>query len=215
MTEPDIEETDRRRFPRWVLIIPVLLIILVIRRRGHDAELSRTGMAAAALAPGGLTAAVRGGTVANVKSTDESAVTRFVDWANEGDYEARRQGVVEDEPYAARGIRLMSDALATVTASRGSGWNDRVAAIRQRADRVSHVAANQQADTALAAFLDATRLIGDLGGRTDELTRAAKAVRPAHPLGLQHDDMRAFFRIAARTLRGLGANAEPAVAARE
>jgi hypothetical protein len=187
----------RRRFPLWLLLIPLLVMPLLLMRPDRDDDAPVVGAAqgaeavAAAQPDPSLTTSAAAGELATADS-----VRRFAEWANRGGNQALPAESEENHPYTREGIRLLADALGEVGAT-----PDRVRAIRARADQLQRAPDDDRhAEYARAAFVDASRLIGELRGGGDALLQAANAIEPDRALSPQGPEVRAYFRRAAVAL---------------
>jgi hypothetical protein len=217
-TVPATPVGTRRRSPmRWLL--PLLLLLAVgfaLTRFGRNAEpevavgdpTQTTVGAAGGEVVGGATTGGTDGLGASsglAAGSGAGAVQQFVTWANQGGNQALPQESEENHPYTSQGIRLLADALGAASTGQGGDHAATVSRIRSQADQLQRSSDNDEhAEYAHAAFMDAARLIGQQHGgeARAELTAAASRIAPDRPLSPQGEQVRAFFRTAARIMQG-------------
>jgi hypothetical protein len=219
-TVPVTPVATRRRSPMR-LLLPLLLLLAVgfaLTRFGRDARpemattdpMQTTIGAAGGEVVGGTTTGGTDGVGASsglAGGAGAGAVQQFVTWANQGGNQALPQESEENHPYTAQGIRLLADALGAATNGRGGENAAAVARIRSQADQLQRSSDDDRhAEYAHAAFMDASRLLGQLHGGEAQatLTAAASRVMPDRPLSPQGEQVRAFFRQAATVMQQQG-----------
>ena len=199
----DVPMTYERRRSILPYVIGALLLVALIplvgRVRGGDEAAPRWGD----------TTIASGGEVGRDVGAPAGAKQRFAEWAAEGGSNPLPQESEENHPYTSQGIRLLADAITE--ASQGLKVADvrqRTDELRTQADRLqSSPGDDKHAEYAHAAFLSATKLIGELheakqsaAGDTKELAAAAGAINPAAALSPQGEQVRKFFRLAAKAM---------------
>ena len=199
----DVPVTYERRRSILPYVIGALLLIalipLVSRMRGRDQVAQRWGD----------TTVASGGEVGRDVGAPAGAKQRFAEWAAEGGSNALPQESEENHPYTSQGIRLLADAIAEASQGlKSADVRPRTDELRSQADRLqSSPGDDKHAEYAHAAFVSAAKLLGELreakggaGVDAKELTAAADAVVPAKALSPQGEQVRTFFRLAARSL---------------
>jgi hypothetical protein len=201
----DVPLTYERRRSILPYVIGALLLLALIplvgHLRGRDQVAARWGDTA--------TTAAGGEVDRDAPAAPAGAKQRFSEWAAEGGNTALPQESEENHPYTSQGIRLLADALAE--ASQGVKIDDarqRIDDLRVQADRLqSSPGKDQHAEYAHAAFVSAAKLVAELhaakrtaAGDADELTTAATVIKPDQPLSPQGENVRRFFRLAAKAL---------------
>jgi hypothetical protein len=193
---------ERRSIVPYVIgfLVLVALVPLVMHLGGRDRTAARWGE------PDSTATTAAGGEVVHAPA---GAKQRFADWAAEGGGAALPQESEENHPYTSQGIRLLADALTEATQGvKIADARQLIDDLRVQADRLqSSPGQDKHSEYAHAAFVAAAKLVGELNdakhtGADDAgaLMTAANAVKPDAPLSPQGEQVRKFFRLAAKGL---------------
>ena len=202
----DVPVTYERRRSILPYVIGALLLLALIpligNLRNREQVAARWGEPA--------TQAAGGEVDPNAPSAPAGAKQRFVEWSAEGGNTALPQESEENHPYTSQGLRLLADALAEAThGSKIADARQRIDDLRVQADRLqSSPGEDRHAQYANAAFVSASKLIAEMhdskhaaASNSSELMEAAKAVNPERALSPQGEQVRKFFRLAAKALQ--------------